>query len=210
MFPFLKTCDRLKRSKSNCKRLTWLKYSCILASLASNSPFTWPTTNLESENISTAFPPIFCTMTIPCSKASYSASFFVAENPSLRCHAPNPIPGFVTMIGMLISSLNLILIRTNLTFSKFFQNASLFLFILVSLLLDIIFHLIVRASTPYSKYNIIHQSLISYFYIIHLLILSGTQLSFDPRIHNNYNAKCQNASLGSIHIKLKPALSKLD
>ena len=31
------------------------------------------------------------------------------------CHAPNPIPGFVTMTGMLISSLNLILTRTNLT-----------------------------------------------------------------------------------------------
>ena len=78
--------------------------------------------------------------------------------PRTLCHALNPIPGFVTMTGMLISSLNLILTRTNLTFSKFFQNASLFLFILVSLLLDIIFHLIVRASTPYSKYNIIHQS----------------------------------------------------
>ena len=29
------------------------------------------------------------------------------------CHDPNPIPGFVTMTGMLISSLNLILTRTN-------------------------------------------------------------------------------------------------
>ena len=34
---------------------------------------------------------------------------------SACCHAPNPIPGFVTMTGMLISSLNLILTRTNLT-----------------------------------------------------------------------------------------------
>ena len=32
------------------------------------------------------------------------------------CHAPNPVPEFVTMTGMLISSLNLILTRTNLTF----------------------------------------------------------------------------------------------
>ena len=84
VFSLLETCDRLKRSKSDCKRLTWLKYSYILASLASNSPFTWPTTNLKSENISTAFPPIFCTMAIPYNNAPYSASLFVAENPSLR------------------------------------------------------------------------------------------------------------------------------
>ena len=84
VFPLLETCDKLKRSKSDCRCLTWLKYSYILVSLAFNSPFTWPTTNLESENISTAFPPIFCTMAIPCNNASYSASLFVAENPSLR------------------------------------------------------------------------------------------------------------------------------
>ena len=42
--------------------------------------------------------------------------------PQGSCHAPNPIPGFVTMIGMLISSLNLILTRTNLTFTKLFQK----------------------------------------------------------------------------------------
>ena len=43
------------------------------------------------------------------------------------CHAPNPIPGFVTMTGMLISSLNLILTRINLTFNKTFTEAFLFL-----------------------------------------------------------------------------------
>ena len=48
--------------------------------------------------------------------------------------------------------------KNQLNFYKTFPKASLFLFILVSLLLDIIFHLIVRASTSYSKYNIIHQS----------------------------------------------------
>ena len=84
VFPLLETCDKLKRSKPDCSRLTWLKYSCILASLASNSPFTWPTTNLESENISTTFPPIFYTMAISCNNASYSASLLVAENPSLK------------------------------------------------------------------------------------------------------------------------------
>ena len=84
VFPLLETCDKLKRSKSNCRHSTWLKYSYILVSLASNSPFTWPTTNLESENISTSFPPIFYTMAIPCNNALYSASLFVAENPSLR------------------------------------------------------------------------------------------------------------------------------
>ena len=84
VFPLLETCNKLKKLKFDCKRLTWLKYFCILASLASNSPFTWPTTNLESENISTAFPPIFCTMANPCNKASYLVSLFVVENPSLR------------------------------------------------------------------------------------------------------------------------------
>ena len=43
------------------------------------------------------------------------------------CLAPNPIPGFVTMTDMLISSLNLILTRTNLTFNKTFTEAFLFL-----------------------------------------------------------------------------------
>ena len=43
------------------------------------------------------------------------------------CHAPNPIPRFVTMTGMLISSLNLILTRTNLAFNKTFTEAFLFL-----------------------------------------------------------------------------------
>ena len=38
------------------------------------------------------------------------------------CHAPNPIPRFVTMTGMLISSLNLILTRTNLTFNRLLQS----------------------------------------------------------------------------------------
>ena len=84
VFPLLETCDKLKRSKFDYRRLIWLKYSCILVSLALNSPFTWPTTNLESENISIAFPPIFYTVVIPCSSASYSASLFMAENPSLR------------------------------------------------------------------------------------------------------------------------------
>ena len=84
VFPLLETCDKLKRSKSNCRHSTWLKYSYILVSLASNSPFTWPTTNLESENISTSFPPIFYTMAILYNNSSYSASLFMAENPSLR------------------------------------------------------------------------------------------------------------------------------
>ena len=84
VFPLLETCDKLKRSKSDYKRLTWLKYYCILTSLASNSPFTWPITNLESENISTVFLLIFCTMVISCNNASYSVSLFVAENSSFR------------------------------------------------------------------------------------------------------------------------------
>ena len=84
VFPLLGMCNRLKDSNSDCKWLTWLKYPCILLSLASNSPFTWPTTNLEFENIFTAFLPILWTMTVPISRASYSTSLFVPKNPNLN------------------------------------------------------------------------------------------------------------------------------
>ena len=40
VFPLLGTCNRLKDSNPDCKCLTWLKYPCILSSLASSSPFT--------------------------------------------------------------------------------------------------------------------------------------------------------------------------
>ena len=59
VFPLLGTCSRLNNSNFDYKCLTWLKYPCILLSLASNSPFTWPTTSLESKNIFTTFPSIF-------------------------------------------------------------------------------------------------------------------------------------------------------
>ena len=42
--------------------------------------------------------------------ASYSFSLLVTSG---MCHVLNPIPEFVTMTGMLISSLNLVLTRTN-------------------------------------------------------------------------------------------------
>ena len=80
VFLLLGIYDKLKDSNPDCKCLTWFKYSCILRSLASNSPWTWPTTSLESENISIAFPPIFWTMVIPTSRAS----LFVAEKPNLK------------------------------------------------------------------------------------------------------------------------------
>ena len=48
MLPLLEMCDKLNRSKLVRRRLTWLRYSCILTSLASISPFTWLTTSLES------------------------------------------------------------------------------------------------------------------------------------------------------------------
>ena len=38
VFPLLEMCDKLNRSKPDRRRLTWLRYSCILASLASNFP----------------------------------------------------------------------------------------------------------------------------------------------------------------------------
>ena len=72
VFPLLGTCKRLKDSNPAYKRLTWPRYPCILSSLASYSPFTWPTTNLKFENISAAFLPILWTMVIPISRASYS------------------------------------------------------------------------------------------------------------------------------------------
>ena len=84
VFPFLGICSKLKDLNPNYKCLTWFKYSCILTSLASNSPLTWPTTNLESENISTAFLPIFWTMAIPANRALCSASLFMVEKPSLK------------------------------------------------------------------------------------------------------------------------------
>ena len=84
VFPLLGICDKSKDSNFVCIRLTWPKYSYILVSWASSSPFTWQTISLESENISTALPPIFWTITIPISKASYSVSLFVAENPNLK------------------------------------------------------------------------------------------------------------------------------
>ena len=54
------------------------------------------------------------------------------------------LPGFVTMTGMLISSLNLILTRTNLTFWKLLQKLSSFFSFLFLYLNDITFHLIVE------------------------------------------------------------------
>ena len=59
VFPLLGMCSKLKESKRDRRHLAWSKYSCILSSLASNSPFTWPMTSLESENMFTAFPPSF-------------------------------------------------------------------------------------------------------------------------------------------------------
>ena len=63
------------------------------------------------------------------------------------CHALNSIPGFVTMTGMLVSSLNLMLTRTNLTFTKLLQMLLSFFSFLFLYLNDLTFHLIFRAST---------------------------------------------------------------
>ena len=65
VFLLLGICDKMKDSNPNYKCLTWFKYSCILRYLASNSPPTWPTTNLESENIPTAIPPILLLGLVP-------------------------------------------------------------------------------------------------------------------------------------------------
>ena len=77
--------------------------------------------------------------------------------------------------------------KNQLNFYKTFTKASLFVFILVSLLLVMIFHLIVRASTLYSKYNIIHQ--LFKFEISHNTSLNTLRytLSLDPKIHNATN-----------------------
>ena len=78
VFPLLGMRCRLNDSNFICRCLIWIKYPCILSSLASNSPFTWTTTSLESENIVANFPPILWTVDIPSNNASYSASLFVA------------------------------------------------------------------------------------------------------------------------------------
>ena len=83
VFALLGTWKRVKDSNPDCRCITWLKYPCILSSLASSSPFTWPTTNLKSKNIFTAFPPILWTVDIPSNKTSYSTSLFVAKKPNL-------------------------------------------------------------------------------------------------------------------------------
>ena len=84
VFLLLRMCNKLKNSNLDYKCLTWLKYPCILTSLASNSPFIWPTTNLEFKNIFTAFSPILWTIAIPTSRASYSTLLFVAEKHNLN------------------------------------------------------------------------------------------------------------------------------
>ena len=84
VFPLLRMCCKLNNSIFSCRCLILAKYPYILLSLAFNSPFTWPMTNLESENILADFPPIFWTIDIPSNNASHSASLFVAEKPSLN------------------------------------------------------------------------------------------------------------------------------
>ena len=84
VFPLLGKCCRLNDSNFSCRCLIWAKYPCILSFLASNSPFTWPTTSLESESIVADFPPILWTINIPSNNALYSASLFVVEKPSLN------------------------------------------------------------------------------------------------------------------------------
>ena len=57
--PFMGISSKLKESNFDCRHLTWLRYPCILSSFASNSPFTRPTTSLESKKTFTDFPPFF-------------------------------------------------------------------------------------------------------------------------------------------------------
>ena len=82
--PFLGICNKSKESNFDRRHLTWLRYPYILSSFASNSPFTSPTTSLESEKTFTNFLPILWTMAIPINKISYSASLFVAEKSNLK------------------------------------------------------------------------------------------------------------------------------
>ena len=91
VFLLLGICDKLKDSNTDCKCQTWFKYFCILISLTSNSPPTWPTTNLEFENISTTFLPILWTIVIPTNRDSYSAPLLVAEKPNLNDFSNNDL-----------------------------------------------------------------------------------------------------------------------
>ena len=101
VFPLIGMCSKLKDSNPDCKCLTWFKYSCILTSLTSNSPFTWPTTNLEFENIFTVFPPIFWTIIIPTNRASYSSSLFMVEKPNLKDFSIMILSGEITTYSTL-------------------------------------------------------------------------------------------------------------
>ena len=93
VFPFLGMWCRLNDSNFDCRNLTWFKYPYILSSLASNSPPTWLTTSLESENTFMAYSPILWTMDTPSNKASYSTSLFVAENPGFSNFSIVSFPG---------------------------------------------------------------------------------------------------------------------
>ena len=116
-----------------------------------------------SNIISTLMRPVGLVKSIQCGSSSFLLRYFSILC-WLNCHAPNLILGFVTMTGMLILSLNLILTRTNLTFTK----ASLFPFILVSLLKWYNFSLDIQSiyivlqpitkSTSYSKSWISHNT----------------------------------------------------
>ena len=83
-FLLLGICFMEKASKLDCNRLILLRYLCIRWSLASKSPLICSTTNLKFEKISTALPPNLLTIIIPASKASYSASLFVAGKLNLK------------------------------------------------------------------------------------------------------------------------------
>ena len=81
VFPLLETCVRLKDSKSDCRCLTWPRYSCILASLASNSPIAWPMTNFESEKIRRNAPRFWLSEDHKLYKRSYSMPYLLCIHP---------------------------------------------------------------------------------------------------------------------------------
>ena len=83
-FLLLRTCFIENTSKLDYSCFTWLRYHCILWSLAPNPFLTCLVMSLESQNTSTTLPQCFYTVFKPTRRASYSALLFMAGKLNLK------------------------------------------------------------------------------------------------------------------------------
>ena len=84
VFLLLDTWFMVKVPKLACNCFTWPKYHHILWSLASNSPWTCPTTSLESQKTLMDSPSSFLIESKTVMRASYYTSLFVAKKSNLK------------------------------------------------------------------------------------------------------------------------------